>query len=658
MKNNILSHVKRIFGKQNEEDQIVEESKKQTIDNAVSNPFDFDRMEKKAFFKYEAAYRNQPIVLPRYNAKKSIPVGDVLEKLFAGVTSHVTGMTLVKTVQLSRVQTEWEAFQDIRKGLEYDLFWSIRYKNEDGELYSATGTNITFVIRTDGDGVPPYIVLYSRGTAIGYDVTYIRITIMLPSEAEADDLRTSKSSSIPNMFSLLIACDEKENSLHFKEYEEAEERIKHGIRDDIDFELYRGLREFNHPKEYIGYGKYLFENDRYYDAYTQLSRAVNGMKAYPHADMNDFYETCKYMAACLQKIGQYEMADYYCDLAFSWSNDNGQKDAMKGENSLLELLKPQAAAFSSNMTIGNMLNRLLCMTDVNTGEVSVIGADGEVSIISNVKEFWEQSCHKFLRPGTTIVLPYTRAYYQTNEEKDKSVLCCASSIIIRIDIADEEKMLMRTTVMIPNFNNDDDKHALTKYNLPVSISFILSGKEEHRLVDSDNLETIHQYAIDCKEQNRFVEAEQAYLYVFNCLRPKFQDLPDEEKDRFFSVAHDIGFCNEELQRHEIALYYLDIASQRRIVTYLHEYVNALANSRDPRTLKIIRDIRRLNFKAEHDSYEYKFHHAFLNRREAYVLIDWERYDEAEILLKDMLNDPMSKDFAEGKLKYIEQLKKE
>lgn len=124
------------------------------------------------------------------------------------------------------------------------------------------------------------------------------------------------------------------------------------------------------------------------------------------------------------------------------------------------------------------------------------------------------------------------------------------------------------------------------------------------------------------------------------------------------MAHDIGFCNEELQRHEIALYYLDIASQRRIVTYLHEYVNALANSRDPRTLKIIRDIRRLNFKAEHDSYEYKFHHAFLNRREAYVLIDWERYDEAEILLKDMLNDPMSKDFAEGKLKYIEQLKKE
>lgn len=659
MKMNILTMVKRLFAKSSKEEQAVENSELKNEDNTDDNPFDFDKMEKKIFFRYEAAYRNQKIVLPRYNVDKGIPVGDVLEKLFEGVTAHVKGVTLIKTVQLSGVQTEWETYSDIRKALGYDLFWSIRYKNEDGELYSATGTNITFIIRTDGMGVAPYIVLYSRGTAIGYDVTYIRITVMLPSETEEDDLRTSKSNSIPDMFSLLIACDEKDNSLHFKEYEDAEQRIQHDIRDDVDYELYRGLREFNHPKEYIGYGKYLFENDRYYDAYTQLSRAINAMKAYKMSDMNDFYEACKFIAICFQKMDMYETADYYCDLAFSWSNDQeGQKEALKTEISLLQLLKANEKMFSSDLTMGCILNRLLNMTEANTGEASVVDVDGNVTIISDIKDFWGQSCHKFLLPGTTIVLPYTRAYYQTNEERDKSVLCSASSIIIRTELANSEKNLMRTTIMAANFNNDDDKHELTGYNLPISISFIISGEDKQKLVDAEDIDEIHQYAVETEKQNRFVEAEQAYLYVFNRLWTNFDNLSDEEKDRFFSVAHDIGFCNEELQKHETALYYLNIASQRRIVTYLHEYINALANNKDPRALKIIRDIRRLNFEAEHDSFEYKFHHAFLNRREAYVLIDLERYDEAEVMLRGLLYDPNCKEFAEGELQYIAQLRKQ
>lgn len=658
MANKIGTFIKRMFGKQSDEEQvIVADTKEENDDNKVDNPFDFDKMEKKVFFRYEAAYRNQEIVLPRYNAEKGIPVGDVLEKLFDGLTDHVTRVTLIKTVQLSGVQTEWETYSDINKALEYDLFWSIRYKNEEGELYSATGTNTTFVICTDGNGVPPYIILYSRGTAIGYGETYIRITVMIPSDTEEDDLRTSKSNSIPNMFSFLIACDEKDNSLHFKEYEEAEKRIQDDIRDDIDFELYRGLREFNHPKEYLGYGKYLFEKDRYYDAYTQLSRAINAMKAYSMADMNDFYESCKYMAICLQKMGLYEKADYYCDLAFCWSNDEGgQKDALKAEIRLLQLLKANEQTFSSDLTIGNILNRLLDMTVANTGEVSVVGADGRVTILSDTKAFWGQSCHKYLLPGTTIVLPYTRAYYQTNEEQDKSVLCSASSIIIRTELANPDNNLLRTTIMVPNFNNDDDKHELTGYNLPVSISFIISGEDKHKLVDSENIDAIYQYAIESKEQNRYVEADQAYLYVFNRLWTNFNNLSDEEQDRFFRVAHEIGFCNEELQKHETALYYLNIASQRHIVTYLHEYINAIVNNRDPRALKIIRDIRRLNFEVEHDSFEYKFHHSFLNRREAYVLIDLKRYDEAEVLLKSLLNDPSCKEFAEGELNYIHQLK--
>lgn len=45
--------------------------------------------------------------------------------------------------------------------------------------------------------------------------------------------------------------------------------------------------------------------------------------------------------------------------------------------------------------------------------------------------------------------------------------------------------------------------------------------------------------------------------------------------------------------------------------------------------------------------------AFLKRRKAYLLVQLERYDEAEKLLKHLLNDPVSSDFALKELAYIQ-----
>ena len=118
----------------------------------------------------------------------------------------------------------------------------------------------------------------------------------------------------------------------------------------------------------------------------------------------------------------------------------------------------------------------------------------------------------------------------------------------------------------------------------------------------------------------------------------------------------MGFCFEELQKHEHALFYLQTASYSWLNTHVQEYINALSNIKDPRALEVIREAKRTPFNADPESSEYKFHFAFLNRREAYVLIDQERYDEAESLLKDMLKEPTCKDFAQGELNYIAQLR--
>ena len=47
---------------------------------------------------------------------------------------------------------------------------------------------------------------------------------------------------------------------------------------------------------------------------------------------------------------------------------------------------------------------------------------------------------------------------------------------------------------------------------------------------------------------------------------------------------------------------------------------------------------------------------FLKRRKAYLLVRSERYDEAENLLKQLLDDPANTDFALKELAYIQKKK--
>jgi tetratricopeptide (TPR) repeat protein len=211
--------------------------------------------------------------------------------------------------------------------------------------------------------------------------------------------------------------------------------------------------------------------------------------------------------------------------------------------------------------------------------------------------------------------------------------------------------------MIPNFCNDDDKHVFSDYNEPISISFIMSSVDEPKLFGEKDINTIYDYAMKCMNQKRFFEAHLAFMVVYKMLSVEFLDLTDEKKELYYETAYQLGYCLEELQMHESAIFYLQLASSLRLDTHIQEYINALCNNKDPRALKIIRQFKKAKVNGDPNSDAYKFHYAFLDRREAYVLIDQRKYDEAEAILKEMLNEPLSKEFAEGELKYIKQLRK-
>ena len=91
-------------------------------------------------------------------------------------------------------------------------------------------------------------------------------------------------------------------------------------------------------------------------------------------------------------------------------------------------------------------------------------------------------------------------------------------------------------------------------------------------------------------------------------------------------------------------------------------MNCLINLGDHRALmaidSILEDLRSSLSEDEDDEIEHPLRPflQFLYRRKSYVLIELRRLDEAEEILRQMMDDPESADFALDELAYIQQLR--
>ncbi len=152
-----------------------------------------------------------------------------------------------------------------------------------------------------------------------------------------------------------------------------------------------------------------------------------------------------------------------------------------------------------------------------------------------------------------------------------------------------------------------------------------------------------------------------YENVLDKLKDKTGLCFDSEDDTlwkiFFESAYVVGFCLMEMGKMREALYYLEVAARSNQNEHVREYINCLSNTKDPLALEIIDDIIARTPKPDEEDAmeEWNFHMSFLNRRKVYVLIEKKRYDEARKLLMEMLDNPLSKEFAQGELAYIDSL---
>lgn len=148
---------------------------------------------------------------------------------------------------------------------------------------------------------------------------------------------------------------------------------------------------------------------------------------------------------------------------------------------------------------------------------------------------------------------------------------------------------------------------------------------------------------------------------------EYPAMDPEDTHNFYEVCYLLGSCYTCLGQYKEGLYYLQPTISTRRITYTEMYVNCLVNSHDFRALGFVNELLQdlvppiENEIEDDENYQEEMHanNAFINflkRRKAYMLVERKCYDDAEKILKEMLDEPDSSDFALQELAFIQKNK--
>ena len=175
------------------------------------------------------------------------------------------------------------------------------------------------------------------------------------------------------------------------------------------------------------------------------------------------------------------------------------------------------------------------------------------------------------------------------------------------------------------------------------------------------------------QRKRFYEALPPLRNAFRVVTKQLDVDTKRKLTLMDELAYLIGCCYMNLHQYHNALYYLQLLMPTSQQLYSKAYINCLVNSGDFRALCVLNSI--LNQLSDITSHlhdnddddddddsrpnmaQLNAFENFVRRRKAYLLVSLGRYDEAEHLLKLLLDDPDNSDFALNELAYIQQKKK-
>lgn len=718
--------INKWFGKKEKTPKTTNQKVHNEQEDDDKHFLDFDLMNKQVLVQFESTYRHQEIVFRRATEYNRITLGEILSGLFELEKSSIESMAVMYRLGYMDEKASDEKILDDSEAIwNYDLFSCIlKNKSEDGHFTHGMFHETTLVVKSKERNCILTI------TSIGGTDTlkYLRVTLMSPDNSDTDDCTTSyKTQNKPIVISFILSYSEMDENPELDYFEQIErstreklDKKKYDDLDDVEDSFVHGMHEYR-PNYYYGYGKWLYDQNRYYDTYVTLERAYNYLKSNLNGSNDNwltaYYTTCHLMGNCLSKLGREDEAAYYFKqglsiISLNQPNDLALCEARLGDPTSLWLMNnwlmmvaqkygdhenwseeikqfsvdvPVSLAklkkemdeyiassphYDNTISIGFVLDRLFGIKQKNLSDCMFIydlvnnqflSRINDTETIINFVLNSEQANDK------VFVLSCSHVYYNTKDEVDKSILCHNAPIIISTHTikGDNSSAVMRVDIMRCNFANDDDKRQSERINTPLNVTFTLGLSSDYNYIPSKEslLEAIRK-AIELEREWRIIEAYKLAKWVFDCSMCLLKDktglkFSDEDDPLLWNIfiesSYRVGFCMMELGKPQVAAYYLEIASKDKDYEHIQEYINCLSNLMDPQALDVVEEVLEHSPMPEDEDGKKKwnYHMAFLKRRKAYIYIDKRRYSEARQLLEEMINDPLSKDFAEGELKYLD-----
>lgn len=731
--------IKRIFGKGKEDFAPVTNQKETENDNLF-----FDRV----FILHESICCHQEIKMRRSTENCRITLGEILRDVFNIKQSSVLSMAVIRHSNFGH-DIEMENIVENKEEIwNYDIFACIlKYVLEDLTTLVLTCTDRNYIFTIVG--------LKRSKTTV-----FLRLTGFSPDNQDVDDCKSFDSQNEPIAISFVLSHCAKDNSQEVHKYKIIENSCNNKLKTKKELNVLE--REYIHGKfefegfSYINYGKWLFEQNRYYDAYTNLERAFNYLRTHYEDATQDimysFYDVCNMLGFCLSKLGREEEAVYYFELGFArqsfemancfalsmarlgnptafdiayqaymnlkgiadkeysvgysmynlihpttcvftafniaykWDEEKAKKF---GEKRLEEIrtscakvtdvfnlyknkFRAEVMPYNGKITIGYVLNALFGMHKKNLSMNMSIYSLPENVFLDRIEDIDEIENYRLNTDGAmdkVFTLTCSYAYYETDDQEDKSKLCTRVPLIISTHSikGKETTSIMRVDIMRCNFPYDDDKREFIRLNIPLNMSFVLGNEDIKSYTTSiECLTKALRKAVSLIKENRFVEALKLSKWVLEYVFDKITDKEDETIcedlwDIFYESSYRTGFCLMELCKTNIAVYYLEIALGCRDMAFrnrnIEEYINCKVKLKDPNALNIIEGYMGIHpiLKSKEEQDAWSYHMAFLKRRKAFVLIEMQKFDAAGEWLNDIINDPLCKGFAERELEYLNSL---
>lgn len=359
--------------------------------------------------------------------------------------------------------------------------------------------------------------------------------------------------------------------------------------------------------------------------------------------------------------------------------------------------------------MSGLLSTAMGITDIIPIKLTMM-IDGEVSVIDDPDEILSYRISepligdgKFVHDAATGKLDYydprdpvtTRNliidYEQQGKTKDTLFYRITLSLVPiplgkKVSKESEQHQKLMTSVLLGyDLTDSSERTAHFRYVWKEAMAKNKAGNTEKMTDEEKVLANIsdphlgynYYHGRDLYLHKRFYEALQPLTDAYRTVISIYDHHDQHVMDLIDEIAYFIGCCYMSLHQYDRASYYLQLTLPTTHQSYTEAYINCLVNGGDFRAMDIISGLQGTlqtmlnnleNSEGDDDDdddieQQHNPTHEqlvrflnFVKRRRAYMLVNNGKYNEAERLLKQMLDDPENSDFALSELAYIQKNK--